>query len=103
MNIMAGEVFDIGVPREKPEKLVDDAFEEDFSRGYQREAFRQVKAQLRPKDAPGAGSRPVTPKDAVIEYVPQKIQVLLHKVSQATGWGRGMDCVKPPSRRQIFA
>ena len=78
MNILVLEIFDIRVSREKPKKFQDEAFEEDLSRRHQREAFRQVKAQLRPKEAPGPGSRPVSPNDAVIEYVPQKIEVLLH-------------------------
>src|SRR5271157_1860178 len=78
VNIMVREVFDIGVPRQKPEKFADDALEEDFSRGHQRKTFRQVKTQLRPKDAFGPGSRTVSPNDAMIEDVLQKIEVLSH-------------------------
>lgn len=44
----------------------------------QREALRQVKTQLRPKNAFGAGSRSVSPGDAMIEDVLQKIEILLH-------------------------
>jgi hypothetical protein len=67
MDIMIGEVFDVGVAGEKPEEFADDAFVEDFSRSHQREALRQVKTQLHPKEAPGPGSRAVSALDAMIE------------------------------------
>ena len=78
VNIVVREVFDVGVAGKKPEKFMDHAFEEHLPRGHQREALRQVKAQLRPKDAFGPGSSPVPPNGAMIEDVLQKFEVLLH-------------------------
>jgi hypothetical protein len=78
VNIVVCEIFDVGVTGKEPEKFMDDSFEEDFSRRHQREALRQVKAQLRPKNALGPGPGPVAPGNAVIEDVLQKIEVLFH-------------------------
>ena len=39
MDVVVLEVFDVGVTGEEPEEFADDAFEEDFSRCHQREAF----------------------------------------------------------------
>jgi hypothetical protein len=78
MDVIVLEVFDVGVTGEEPEEFADDAFEKDFSRGDEREAFRQVEAQLRAENAQGSGAGPVAALDALVEDSLKEIEVLLH-------------------------
>jgi hypothetical protein len=73
------EPFDIRVAAQKPEQLVNDGFRVDFFRGEQRKRIAQRTADLRAENGKRARARAVGLELAVLEDVPEQIEVLNHR------------------------
>jgi hypothetical protein len=74
------EVLDVGVPSEKPQKLVDDALEKQTLGGSDRKALSQVEPHLAAEHAQGAGSGPVGFFHSLAKDVAQEVQVSSHEL-----------------------
>jgi len=61
------EVFYVGVATQKPQKLMDDAFEMEFFSSKERKTLREVKAHLMAKYRFGARSCAIAFRIAFIE------------------------------------
>jgi hypothetical protein len=57
---------------------MNDSLEKDFASRHQRKTLGEVKAQLRAKNAFGAGACPVATGGPALQDVPQQIQILAH-------------------------
>ena len=72
------EVGDVGVAFEEPEEFVDDGSEVDLLGGEGGEAFAKVVAGLTAEDGKSSGAGAVGAFFAVLEDVPEEVEVLLH-------------------------
>ena len=72
------EVSGVGVAFEKPEQLVDNGAQVQFLGRQAGEAFAQVEARLGSEDGIGAGAGAVAAELAVVEYVLEQVEILLH-------------------------
>ena len=68
----------VGIPVQEPDELIDDALQVQLLGGQQRKPVIEVAAELPPEHRQGAGAGAVVLAHAVVEDIPEKIQVLLH-------------------------
>ena len=72
---MALQPFDIGVAAQEPQQFIDDRFQMHLFGGDQREARRQVVAELMAEQAAGAGSGAIGLVRALLENQAQQVLV----------------------------
>jgi hypothetical protein len=72
------EVFDIGVARQEPEKLVDDRFQMQLLGGEQRKGGREIEPHLMAEHRQGAGPGTVALFHAVGEDAFHQVEILAH-------------------------
>ena len=82
VDAVVDEVFDIGLPFQKPQQFVDHAFEENLLGRQQREPGSQVEAHLVTENPFGPGSGTVAPHDAFFLDPAQQIEVLFHGLNR---------------------
>ena len=75
---MVLEILDVGVPRNKPEQLVDNGFQMHFLRGQKRKALGKVETHLMSEDALCAHPGAVVFHHSGLTYQFQKVEILLH-------------------------
>ncbi len=88
------EIFDVGVPREEPQQLVDNRLEVQLLGRDQREALRQIEPHLVAEYGQRAGAGAVVLLRTVGEYPLHQLVILVH--SADIGLGAARD--KAPTR-----
>ena len=73
------EIFNVGVAAQKPQQFVGDGFPVQFFCRQQREAAREVKAQLSAEDAAHADAGAVGFVGAVLQDIGEQVEVCAHK------------------------
>jgi len=70
VHIVVPEVLDVRITRQKPQKLMNNAFEENLPGCDQRKSLGQIEPQLGAENAFGAGAGSIAARHAVFENVP---------------------------------
>ena len=78
-HLMVMQVFDIGIPLDKPQQFVYNRAQMDFLRSQKGETLRKVKSHLIAENGLCAGTRPVGLHMPVLHDMLQKLQILLHE------------------------
>src|SRR5690606_20192226 len=73
------QIADVRLAAQKPQELVDDGLEMQLLGGQEREARREIAAQLVAEDALRAGAGPVRLAYALLAHLAQEIEVRLHR------------------------
>src|SRR5690606_1723600 len=79
----AAERLRVCLATQEPEELLFDRLEDHLLRRDQREALAQVVACLQAEERERAGAGAIGPPLAVIEHLPQEIEVGLHRAASA--------------------
>jgi len=74
---------DVGLAAQEPKQLVDDALQVQLLGRHDREARREVEAQLRAEDRERPGPGAVLLAGAVVAHVAQQVEVLPHRAQAA--------------------
>src|SRR5690606_22742177 len=96
VDLVVLQVTDVGVAFQEPQQLMDDRAQVQFLGGDQRETLVEVKAHLPTEHAARAGTGAVGFLPAMLKYVLQQIQLLLHAFSPV-----GMTGCSTGARRDI--
>lgn len=72
------QIADVGIAPEKPQQLVNDAFDEHLLGGQQRKSLAQIEAHLVAEYTLRARARAVVAYHAVAPYRAQQIEILFH-------------------------
>ena len=76
---MVMQVFDIGIPLDKPQQFVYNRAQMDFLRSQKGETLRKVKSHLIAENGLRSSACPVGLYMSVINDMLQKLQILLHE------------------------